>query len=356
MDTQESMYDCYKSQIKCLRNIFDAKDALLDKFYEFYTLRRPDRLLLVGSGTSFHACSASAAYLESCLGIEVSVKTPSAPGNIYGERPLAIAVSQSGRSTNTIEVIKTLKNMNIPVVTLTDPIDTPVGREGDLALLLAAEDETIGPKTRGYMATMFMLHLMALEMGRQSGHISEHEYDTDMKHLDALIEKGPGYLVDCEAFFNTHLDALIKAGQYLFVGTGVSANAANEGALKVLETICCPAAGYEFEEFLHGPIFCANASLALFFFLSDDDDAERMLKTAALLNQATDNVYIISHKCVNDVALPESRVLYLPCEDKLRAFAGVLFPQLISAKLPEIMGRVRHAAVRDVATELSTKA
>jgi glucoselysine-6-phosphate deglycase len=280
--------------------------------------------------------------VESVTGLEVTVTTPTSLGRAYG-KPLAVAVSQSGRSSNTMAAVEKLKGQGIPVATLTDPAETPVGRAGDLSLHLSAGNEQIGPKTRGFAATVFTLYLMALEIAGEA----------DVTPLNEIIGNKKTYFESCENFLNAHMESIKKARHFMFAGKGASRKAAAEAALKVMETLCCPAAGYEFEEFLHGPAFCANGHTAFFLFLPCDGDKARVLQTAALLRRVTDNVYVVSH-------VPQVRgdgILYLPCPNPplLSPVSDVLLAQLISSKLPDMLGRARHPAVLNIAKEMATK-
>jgi glucoselysine-6-phosphate deglycase len=317
------------------------RGELLKGFNDFYKIQKPNRILLMGSGTSFNACASAAAFMENILDMEVNVMTPTSLKQVYG-RPIVIAVSQGGRSANTIATVAMLKAAGVPTVTLTDPVDAPLGKAGDLPIQLAAEDEQIGPKTRGYAATVFTLCLMALKVtGGSAGELQE------------IIQNGPGYFEACDDFLHKHIDALKKARHYIFAGKGASGKAALESALKVLETLCCPAAGYEFEEFLHGPALCVDADTALFLYLPQDEDKARVLKAAKLIEQATQNVYIVSH----DTHVQGDKILYLPCPNAeyLSPVTDVLPAQLISARLPDMLGRARHPAVADISKEMGTK-
>ena len=349
----ETMYDCYLSQFSCFKKILVQKDNLLNGFTDFYHSTNPDRIYLVGSGTSFNACASAAEFMESCLGIEIITVAPTRIGKIYGKRALVIAVSQSGRSTNTIGALRKIKDAGAAVVTLTDPKETPVSMAGDLALHLAADQELIGPKTRGYMATVLTLHLLALEAGLAEGRLQRAFYDKSLNAYAETAALGEEYFATCQSFYDKNLDDLKSTGHVLFVGKGVSAKVADEGALKVLETLCYPASGYEYEEFLHGPICCIDDKLAIFFFLAGDEDRNRMLKTADIISAATKNCYIISH----DPEVQGEKILYLPTPDaKLCSpFTDVLFSQLISAKLTEALQRKRHPAVSDISSKMGTK-
>ena len=350
----ETMYDCYLSQFDCIGRVLSNRETLMAGFSDYFAKVNPDRIYLVGSGTSFNACAAAVVYMENFTGLEITVSPPSTfKKQLNCKRPLVIAVSQSGRSTNTQDMVKTLVAAGTPVVTLTDPKDTPVSSVGSFPMLLQADDEKIGPKTRGYMATILTLYLMSLEMGKAKGGISQSDCDKEIAKFQTMIDTGKAYLESCGSFYEKYEQQLFKAKAYMFVGKGAAGKVAEECALKVLETVCCPAMGYEYEEFLHGPACCTTSELAVFLFLSDDADKERMLKTAKIISKATDNCYIVSH----EEGLKGDKVLCLPCPDPeiMSPFTDILIGQLISSVVPEKLGISRHSAVKDIFNEMDTK-
>jgi len=354
MIVAETMHDCYLSQFGCLKNIMRNQKDILKEFAALYKSAGPDRVYLLGSGTSYNACAAAAPWMEKYLGVEVTPIVPSCMGKFYAKRPLVIAVSQSGRSTNTMGAIRAIQKSGIPVVTLTDPKDTPVGGAGDLSVHLAAGNELIGPRTRGYTATILTLYLMALEAGLACGAVNQADYDGAVAGLHQTFDNGEAYYKACQAFYDLHFHNLSKARKYVFTGKGVAASVAEESALKVLETVCYPAMGYEYEEFLHGPVCFADEELAVFLFLPEDEDRERMLQSADILGRITENCYIVSH----DAAVQGDHVLVLPSgvPEVSSAFTNVLFGQLISAKLTEDLARERHPGVKDIFANMGTKA
>ena len=353
MKETETMYDCYLSQFDCLQRLLDNREALLAGFAGYFSKTNPDRIYLVGSGTSHNACRAAAVYIEDMTKLEVTATPPTNLKNLYGERPLVVAVSQSGRSTNTQDMVRALVSAGTPVITLTDPKNTPVSQVGSFPMWIQADDEKIGPKTRGYMATALTLYLMALEIGKLNGHLTDAAYDNEISKFDKMIKSGKTYMDTCSSFYEKYEQQLFKAQYYMFTGKGAAGNVAEESALKVLETVCCPAMGYEYEEFLHGPACCATKDLAVFLFLCEDEDKPRMIKTAKILDEVTENCYIVSH----DAAIQGEKVLYLPCESAeiMSPFTDVLIGQLISAVVPGKLGISRHSAVHDIFNAMDTK-
>lgn len=349
----ETMYDCFLSQFHCMKKVLDNRKKILGTAAEFFLSKMPDRVYLIGSGTSYNACNAAAYFMEQILKREITVIAPSCVEKLYGKTPIAIVVSQGGRSTNTIDAIEKIHRQNIPVITLSDPADTPVGKAGDFPALLAAEMELVGPKTRGYAVTILSLYLLALEVARYEKSILEEDLKKYHDSFENMILSGEKWIDLCQEFYRENREDLMEASHYIFAGKGVGGKVAQEAALKVLETLCFAANGYEYEEFLHGPACCTDEKLALFLYLTNDEDQKRIIQTAEIIRKASVNCYIISH----DRSVLGEKILFLPDSEEyyLSPFSDILFAQLISARLTEDMGRTRHPAVKNIFQDMGTK-
>jgi glucoselysine-6-phosphate deglycase len=348
-----TMYDYYLSQPEYMKSILAKRDAYLGKFSSFYAGIQPDRIYLCGSGTSFHACNSSLEYMETLLGQEITVISPGSLKSLCGKKPLVIAVSQGGRSTNTLAAMDICRKKGIPVAALTQSASTPVAHAADCALILGVDDETAGPKTRGYTGTVLSLYLMALTAAFETGAAGKNIYDKRLNDLITIADMGETNQKLCRDFFDRFTEPLKRANNYMFAGKGVSAKVAGEMALKEQETLCYPASGYEFEEYLHGPACCTDEGTALFLFPSGDADDGRMRRLSEIVSTATDNVYFITF----DGHIQGERVLCLQTSDRyfMPPFSSIFFAQLLSALMPEICGRGRHAAVKNIFATMDTK-
>jgi len=350
----ETMYDFYCSQPECLKQILDNRKGIVGKFGAFYAEKKPDRVYLVGSGSSKNANNAAQAFMSHVLGTDVLVVIPSSPPVIRGKNPLIIVTSQGGKSTNTFALIQDMRQKGYPIVTFTGSLDEPIPQAADLAIDVSVGDETVGPKTRGYTGTVLCLYLAALEGGLASGALSQADYDKYIAFLDETIGYGAENQEKCLAFYNTHLEALKEARDFQFLGKGCAAAVGAEDALKVVETIFYPSTGHEFEEFLHGPTGAIAETSALFFFYTGDEDGPRMENIAKIIRENTaKNTYIIDRTSTLEgefvLSLKSGKCKYMS------PFVDVFFGQLISALLPGAMGKVRHPGLKELAGKTGTK-
>ena len=104
----------------------------------------------------------------------------------------------------------------------------------------------VGPKIKGYSATVLTLHLLLLKITQNPRYQSiTQEYYQSIQELPQNIKAS---LCWCQK--NKHW-ALAKAMS--IVGFGVNYPTAREGTLKILETMQIPVMNFDMEEFMHGP-------------------------------------------------------------------------------------------------------
>ena len=107
-------------------------------------------------------------------------------------------------------------------------------------------EENVGPKIKGYSATVLTLHLLLLKITQNPRYQSiTQEYYQSIQELPQNIKAS---LCWCQK--NKHW-ALAKAMS--IVGFGVNYPTAREGTLKILETMQIPVMNFDMEEFMHGP-------------------------------------------------------------------------------------------------------
>lgn len=127
-----------------------------------------------------------------------------------------------------------------------------IDRAADLVLTVPCGEERAGAKTKGYHCTILNLMLLGLAVASRQRRLSDEErkallirMDTTFNHLPTLIEASQAWVLN-------HARPLIDSADIRLTGPARLFGTVQEGALKMLETLRCPVAGYEFEEFIHG--------------------------------------------------------------------------------------------------------
>ena len=315
------------------RALLDSSGELTSAFSSCFRDYQPDRVVLVGSGSSHYASLMSRPVLEQAWGAEVTCLVPSeAEGaRIAARRPLYFAVSQSGISTNTYRLICRLTTGGIPVTAVTEYPDSPVGRAATLTVPLRIGEERIGAKTKGVTATALTLMLLALSCCRDSAY-----RERAFRSLDRLCGNAEAGLARAAAWSRECREKLLPFRHLYVLGCGSAMGAAREGALKLLETNYLPVSCYPLDEYLHGIQNALDAEACLLGLLPPSgEDRERMLRLAEFARRTGALCLLLSPDSAGD---PE--ILHLPDagDESLRSLEFLPALQVLAAELSAARG------------------
>lgn len=110
------MQQYIREQPETLRALIDGREGLTRAFCAKFSQTAIERVVLLGSGSSYHAALMAKPLIERALGAEVSAVVPTRFDDLAAMRRegvLYIASSQSGRSTNTYALMERLRSEEI---------------------------------------------------------------------------------------------------------------------------------------------------------------------------------------------------------------------------------------------------
>lgn len=214
------------------------------------------RISMVACGTAYLACLTAKYWFEQLAGIPVDVDIASEFR--YREPPvpagtLAIFVSQSGETADTLAALRYAKGRAEAVLSVVNVAESSIARESDLALEILAGTEIGVASTKGFTCQLTVLSLLAMQAAHQRGKLDGEEL---AKRLSALRNL-PGILnqaLDGSDRIQRVARKLAEAQSVLFLGRGAMFPLALEGALKLKEISYIHAEGYASGELKHGPI------------------------------------------------------------------------------------------------------
>lgn len=330
-----TMLDYIMEQPGVFRDVLKQNVEITAGFGELFERERPDHVYLIASGTSCNAAKAAAPFMESVLNREVSVFAPSRMERVFGERPLLIFISQGGKSTNIIAAVEKMKGYTR--IAMTGNADGRINSMCEHYITIPCGEENVGPKTKGYTATILTLYLMALEAAKKTGSVTNEAYDGYLAVLERASEQYGENIGRCKTWMERNEDGLKALREIYLVGKGQSMFVAQEGALKMMETYLIPGTPFDFEEYLHGPSCSLRETTGGMYLLpmAGDEDYERMQKLVSYHRGICDQVYT--------VGLPGSEdgrdcLLLNSGEWYTKPFEEMLPLQMICAVIPGKMG------------------
>jgi glucosamine--fructose-6-phosphate aminotransferase (isomerizing) len=244
----------------------DRLSALLGRSGEIMDRIRqvlPDPLagtVLIARGSSDHAATTGQYLLELATRRPVASASPSLY-TMYGARTdftgyLVIAVSQSGRTPEIVQSLRTARAAGAHTVAITNDRDSDLALAAELPLDLGAGTERAVPATKTVTAELVMLALIAQAV-RDIGFGPAVRDGLPGNVAAVLDDPGPAGEVAAWVADRTRLATVAR---------GILYGAAAEAALKIEETTSLFTTAFSAADLRHGPIAVAATGLPALVF------------------------------------------------------------------------------------------
>jgi glucosamine--fructose-6-phosphate aminotransferase (isomerizing) len=247
-----------------------------DLAFDFQAL---ERVSIAACGTAYYAGLVGKYWFERFARLPVEIDVASEFR--YREAPLkpgglAIFVSQSGETADTLATLRYAKEHKQHTVAVANVLTSTIARESDAVMPTLAGPEIGVASTKAFTCQLAVLACLAVAAGRARGVLSQED---EKKLVHALIEV-PRLMVEALALEPQieHLARdLAKSRDVLYLGRGTSYPLALEGALKLKEISYIHAEGYAAGELKHGPIALIDENMPVIVIAPYDGVFEKTL-------------------------------------------------------------------------------
>lgn len=312
------------------------------------------RILFIGSGSSKNIALVSQSLFEKEAKIPTEVYTPTQfidkNLELYeANSVLVIAISQTGTSSGTVQSIEYAKNHGLPVLSITERPNTPVHLSGDHYLNFQCDLEDTNAKTKGYINSLILLKLLAIEMAQVRGTISNKNYDSFYQELKLSVREIPD-TIQKTIFWLENNKHWVQVNNLLAIGYGTNYGSAIEGSLKLLETLGVVGCACELGEFSHGYHRTLSASSAIISIQTEEIGKSDAIITNNYISNVTNKLLIINSSDYNyssDKTINVSNRQY-----SLSAINIAVVFQVMAAFLPEVIGYDPNRKLHDELTEV----
>lgn len=223
------------------------------------------RITLVACGTAFYACMVAKYWFEQIVRIPCEIDVASEFR--YREAPLpeggvAIFVSQSGETLDTLEALRYCKREGQKILSIVNTIESTIERESDMVLHTLAGPEIGVASTKAFTTQLTTLACLALACARTNKTLNAEDSET-YGHALRHIPKTTAEILNHDKDIKTIAKDVAKARDVLYLGRGLMYPIALEGALKLKEISYIHAEGYAAGEMKHGPIALIDESVPI---------------------------------------------------------------------------------------------
>jgi glucosamine--fructose-6-phosphate aminotransferase (isomerizing) len=237
--------------------------------FDFSTI---NRLSISACGTAYYAGLVAKYWFERFARLPVEIDVASEFR--YREAPLeprnlALFVSQSGETADTLASLRYAKEQKQHVLSVVNVPTSTIARESDVVMPTLAGPEIGVASTKAFTCQLAVLACLAIAAGRARGVLSQAD---ETKLVRALIEV-PRHMAEAlarEPQIEQIARDLAKSRDVLYLGRGTSFPIALEGALKLKEISYIHAEGYAAGELKHGPIALIDETMPVIVIAPHD--------------------------------------------------------------------------------------
>jgi glutamine---fructose-6-phosphate transaminase (isomerizing) len=301
------------------------------------------RISIIACGTSFYAASVAKYWFEKLARLPVEIDVASEFR--YREPPLpegglAIFVSQSGETADTLACLRYAKANDQYIMTVVNVPTSTMAREAHVMAQTFAGPEIGVASTKAFTCQLAAFACLALEAARARGTITAVEESRFVQELVSL----PGLIAEAlksEGEIEIMARELSKAKDVLYFGRGTSYPLALEGALKLKEISYIHAEGYAAGELKHGPIALIDEAMPIIVVAPHDQLFE---KTASNMQEVAARggriILVTDKKGAAECGIKPEFTIIMPDMDP--TFAAIVYAipiQLIAYHTAVFMGK-----------------
>jgi len=225
--------------------------------------REIERVLLVGSGSAWHAGLVGRDYMEDIAGVPASCEIASEfayRATLRSPRTLVIAISQSGETADVLAAIRGAKSQGAAVVAIVNVVGSEATRQADAVIYMHAGPEISVAATKTFTSQLACLYLLSCYLGVQRGVVGSDKLTEYLKAIAHVPEHAEQTLRSASQMVAL-AQRYHRRRDFLYIGRGMTHPLALEGALKLKEISYIHAEGYAAGELKHGPIALADADV-----------------------------------------------------------------------------------------------
>ena len=263
-----------------------------------FDLAAISRVTVIACGTSFHSGLIAKYWIEQLARVSCEVDIASEFRYRAADMPeggLAIFISQSGETADTLAALRYAKSQGQYIVAVVNQPESSMAREAHAVLATHAGPEIGVASTKAFTTQLVVLACFAIALAKARGKIDAAKEAalstalTEVPSRASEVLNNDERIRDMAAWF-------AEARDVLYLGRGTAYPLALEGALKLKEISYIHAEGYAAGEMKHGPIALIDDRVPIVVLAPRDDLFEKTLSNVQEVLARGGKVVMISDR------------------------------------------------------------
>lgn len=320
MEQPKAIRDTISPRIQNGQVVLDQLD------YSAEYLNELDKIYIIACGSSYHVGMAAKYTLEKLLRKPVEVALASEfryCDPIVTPRTLALVISQSGETIDTLAAMREAKRLGARVLSIVNVVGSTIARESDDVLYTWAGPEIAVATTKAYSTQLAVIYLIGLCFAREMTSIDTEEYNAVLSELLQIPDKLEEILEQREQI--QYLASIyFNHPSVFFIGRNIDYAVGLEGSLKLKEISYLHSEAYAAGELKHGTIslvesgtlVIALATYQKLFEKTMSNVVEVKTRGADVLGLTTEPLEKAMAKVVDHtITVPQTHPMLLPSLD-----------------------------------------
>lgn len=286
------------------------------------------KIYIIACGSAYHTGVTAKYVIEGISRIPVEVDLASEfryRNPILEPDTLAIIVSQSGETADSLAALREAKAHGIKVLGIVNVVGSSIAREADNVMYTWAGPEIAVATTKAYSTQLIAEYLLALKFAQVRGQITDQELSemiVDLKRLPDQIELLVNNKEKIQKFANRYL----AAKDVFFIGRGIDYAISLEGSLKLKEISYIHSEAYAAGELKHGTISLIEEGTLVTAILTQEELYQKMISNMVEVSTRGAFVLAITNEGNTEVERAADYVIYIPKTNKFFANSLAIIP------------------------------
>ena len=308
--------------------VIDFSDVLSED-----EIKKFDMIHIVACGTAYHAGLQGQYALREISKVNSLVEIASEyryMNPFVNENTLAIFVSQSGETLDTLAALKEAKARGAKTLAITNVVGSTISREAHSTIYTMAGPEIAVASTKAYTTQVTIFQLLALYLAEKKGRISKEKVDEFVHSLYSIPEKIKISLENT-AVIKTVANFMKDKHNGFYIGRGVDYATALEGSLKMKEITYIHTEAFPAGELKHGSIALIETGTPVVVIAMQSNLLEKTISNIKELKARGAHVITVARKsCKEAIDVSDEFIGVEDIEDVFSVLLAIIPLQLLS--------------------------
>lgn len=314
------------------KRVHNGKADFSDIF-TFEDIQNINKIYIVACGTAYHAGLIGQFALQKTAGVDSSSEVASEfrySDPFIDEKTMAIFVSQSGETSDTLAAMKEAKKKGALTVAVTNVVGSTISREADKVIYTMAGPEIAVASTKAYVTQITVFYLLALYIAELRNYISEETYKNYLNEIENIPEKIKSVLENHEIIKETAEFFKDKTNGF-YIGRGLDYKTALEGSLKIKEVSYIHTETFPSGELKHGTIALIEDGTPVVVIATQKNLIEKSVSNIKEVKARGAYIITIGYENCENLKEVSDKFISIPdCNDIFAGFLSVIPLQLLA--------------------------